>query len=73
MSELEIRDMTTADIDVAAELYRSGGWEDRRGYLETILANPTCAVGSGFIGGDTSTAKRRCCKPPERNSWATFF
>jgi GNAT superfamily N-acetyltransferase len=42
MSELEIRDMTTADIDVAAELYRSGGWEDRRGYLETILANPTC-------------------------------
>lgn len=42
MSELEIRDMTAGDIDVAADLYQSGGWVHRRGYLQTILANPTC-------------------------------
>ena len=42
MTELQIRDMTIDDIDGAAGLYRSGGWNERRAFLETVLANPSC-------------------------------
>jgi GNAT superfamily N-acetyltransferase len=42
MIKLEIRDMTAGDIDAAVALYRSGGWDERRSFLETVLANPAC-------------------------------
>jgi GNAT superfamily N-acetyltransferase len=42
MTDLHIRDMTGGDIDPAVALYRSGGWEERRSFLETVMANPSC-------------------------------
>jgi GNAT superfamily N-acetyltransferase len=42
MTEFQIRDMTPADIDPAVALYRSGGWDERRPFLDKILANPSC-------------------------------
>ncbi len=51
MAELEIRDMTAADVDAAAALYRSGGWEERRSFLQTLLANPACQQLVGLHDG----------------------
>ena len=42
MTDLEIRDMTAADIDAVATLYRSGGWDHERPFIERLLANPIC-------------------------------
>jgi GNAT superfamily N-acetyltransferase len=42
MAELDIRDMTAHDVDAAVALYRSGGWEERRSFLEKLLVNPSC-------------------------------
>lgn len=44
MADLDIRDMAPADIDAAVTLYKSGGWEERRSFLETVMANPSCRV-----------------------------
>ena len=51
MTELQIRDMTVGDIDAAAALYRSGGWGERRSFLERILANPNCQLLAGVRDG----------------------
>jgi hypothetical protein len=42
MTEMEIREMTAADIDAAVRLYRSGGWDHEWPFLERILDNPAC-------------------------------
>ena len=42
MTDLEIRHMTAADIDAVAALYRSGGWDHERPFIERVLANPIC-------------------------------
>ena len=42
MTAFEIRDMSPADIDAAAGLYRSGGWGERGHFLEKVLASPSC-------------------------------
>lgn len=42
MTAFEIRPMTPADIDSAAALYRSGGWDHERPFIEKLLANPVC-------------------------------
>lgn len=51
MTELQIRDMTVGDIDAAVALYRSGGWGERRSFLERILANPNCQSLAGVRDG----------------------
>ena len=51
MTDLQIRDMTPADIDAAVALYRSGGWEERRSFLETVMANPSCRLLAGVLEG----------------------
>ncbi len=42
MTDFDIREMTTDDIDPAVELYRSGGWGERRSFLEQVAAVPSC-------------------------------
>ena len=51
MAELEIRDMTAADIDAAVAMLQSGGWNERRPFLETLLASPSCRQLLGFHEG----------------------
>jgi GNAT superfamily N-acetyltransferase len=51
MTELEIRDMTAADIDAAVRLYRSGGWDHERPFQERILAIPICQPLVGVCDG----------------------
>jgi len=51
VAELEIRGMTAADIDAAVALYRSGGWDERRSFLQTLLANPACHPLVGLHAG----------------------
>jgi hypothetical protein len=51
MTAFEIRDMTTADIDDAVRLYRSGGWDHERLFLERVLANPACRPLVGVCDG----------------------
>jgi GNAT superfamily N-acetyltransferase len=51
MADLDIRDMAPADIDAAVTLYESGGWEERRSYLETVLAAPSCRPLVGTLDG----------------------
>jgi ribosomal protein S18 acetylase RimI-like enzyme len=51
MTELQIRDVTVEDIDAAVGLYRSGGWGERRSFLERILANPNCQFLAGVRDG----------------------
>jgi GNAT superfamily N-acetyltransferase len=52
MIGLEIRDMTAGDVDAAIALYRTSGWHDnRRSFLETLLANPTCQALVGIVDG----------------------
>ncbi|HEX7491096.1 MAG TPA: GNAT family N-acetyltransferase [Candidatus Limnocylindrales bacterium] len=51
MAHLEIRDMVRTDIDAVVTLYNSGGWEERRSFLETVLANPSCRPVVGMVDG----------------------
>jgi len=51
MAELQMRDMTVGDIDAAVALYRSGGWGERRSFLERILANLNCQFLAGVRDG----------------------
>ena len=51
MTDLQIRDLTAGDIDAAVALYRSGGWGERRSFLERILANPNCQSLAGVRDG----------------------
>ncbi len=51
MIELQIRDMTADDIDATVALYQSGGWNERRPFLEALLANPTCQYLAGVSDG----------------------
>ena len=51
MTELLIREMTAADVDAAAAMYRAGGWPERQSFLETLLANPACSQLVGLYGG----------------------
>jgi GNAT superfamily N-acetyltransferase len=51
VNELQIRDMTDADIDAAVLMYRAGGWEERRTFLETVRANPSCQPLVGVLDG----------------------
>jgi GNAT superfamily N-acetyltransferase len=51
MTELEIRDMTAGDVDAAEALYRSGGWGERRAFLERVMGNPACQSLVGIRGG----------------------
>jgi GNAT superfamily N-acetyltransferase len=52
MAHLEIRDMGRADIDAVVALCSSGGWEERRSFLETVLANPSCLPLVGKLDGE---------------------
>jgi len=51
MTQLEIRDMTAADINAAVAMLQSGGWTERRSYLEALLVNPCCRQLVGFHEG----------------------
>ena len=51
MAHLDIRAMAPTDIDAAVALYDSGGWEERRSFLETVLANPSCLPLVGILDG----------------------
>ena len=51
MTEMDIRDMAAADIDAAVQLYRSGGWGERRSFLEKLLASPCCQSLAGVRDG----------------------
>jgi GNAT superfamily N-acetyltransferase len=51
VTELQIRDMTPADIDAAVVLYRSGGWGERGPFLEKLLDNPSCQPLVGMRDG----------------------
>ena len=51
MNQLQIRDMTAADVDSAAALYRSGGWGERGPFLERLLANSSCQPLVGIRDG----------------------
>jgi GNAT superfamily N-acetyltransferase len=51
MADLDIRDLAPADIDAAVALYESGGWEERRSFLETVMANPSCQPLVGVLDG----------------------
>jgi GNAT superfamily N-acetyltransferase len=51
MTQLEIRDMTAADVDATVAMLQSGGWNERRSFLETLLANPSCRQLVGFHDG----------------------
>ena len=51
MNQLQIRDMTAADVDAAAALYRSGGWGERRPFLEKLLKCPSCQLMVGIRDG----------------------
>lgn len=51
MTAFEIRDMTAADIGPAVELLHSGGWDDRRPFLELMLATPNCQPLVGTMDG----------------------
>jgi GNAT superfamily N-acetyltransferase len=51
MNELQIRPMTTADVDAVSVLYGSGGWDARRSFLIRFLANPACQALVGVRDG----------------------
>jgi GNAT superfamily N-acetyltransferase len=51
MTELQIREMTVADVDAAVALYRSGGWGERRSFLEKTIANGCCQLLVGVRDG----------------------
>jgi GNAT superfamily N-acetyltransferase len=51
MIDLQIREMTAGDVDAAVVLYRSGGWGERRSFLEKILVNPCCQLLAGVRDG----------------------
>ena len=51
MPRFEVRDLTHADIDPAVEMYRSGGWGERREFLEWALANPAIRMKAGDEDG----------------------
>jgi ribosomal protein S18 acetylase RimI-like enzyme len=43
--------MTPDNIDAVAEVYRSGGWDRRRLFLQTMVAAPTSHALVGVGGG----------------------
>jgi GNAT superfamily N-acetyltransferase len=51
VTDLEIRPMTTTDIEAAAAIYKAGGWGERREYLEWQLASPAMRLLVGVRGG----------------------
>ena len=51
MTALEIRDMTGADVEAAVALLHSGGWDERRPFLELMLATPSCRPLVGTLDG----------------------
>jgi GNAT superfamily N-acetyltransferase len=51
VTELEIRDMTPADIEPCVAMYQSGGWEERHDYLAWELANPATQMLVGVRDG----------------------
>jgi GNAT superfamily N-acetyltransferase len=51
VTELEIRDMTPADIEPTVAMYQSGGWDERREYLAWALANPATHMLVGVRDG----------------------
>ena len=65
MTAFEIQKMAAADIDAAVDLLYSRGWDERRSFLELMLATPNCrplvgvrdgaiiATGQGVVNGWT--------------------
>jgi GNAT superfamily N-acetyltransferase len=51
VTDLEIRPLTTADIEAVAAIYKAGGWGERREYLEWQLASPAMRLLVGVRGG----------------------
>jgi len=51
VTELELRDMTPADIEPIVAMYQSGGWDERRDYLAWELANPATQMLVGVRDG----------------------
>ena len=51
MTEFQIREMTPTDVDAAVEMYRSGGWGERRPFIEKVIANASCRPLVGIRDG----------------------
>lgn len=51
VSDLQIRPMTLADVHAAADMMASGGWTERRGFLEWNLSNPAVELVVGTVDG----------------------
>ena len=51
MSDFLIREMTGADVEPAVELLNSGGWIERRSFLELMLATAGCRPVVGTVDG----------------------
>jgi GNAT superfamily N-acetyltransferase len=51
MYDLQIRPMTTADVDAACALARAQGWRDRRTFYDFVLRVPTCRPLVGIVDG----------------------
>lgn len=56
MTDLQIRPMTAADVPQASELFRAGGWGERRELLELALSIPTIRPLVGIRGGEVVAA-----------------
>jgi GNAT superfamily N-acetyltransferase len=52
MAAFLIREMTGADVDSAVELLHTGGWDQRRPFLELMLATSNCHPLVGTIDGN---------------------
>ena len=51
MTELQIRDMTEADVDAALALAKAQGWRDRRRFYDFVFRTSTCQPVAGVVGG----------------------
>jgi GNAT superfamily N-acetyltransferase len=51
LTQLQIRDMTAADIEPAVAMYKAGGWGERSEFLSWVLANPTTRPLVGLRNG----------------------
>jgi GNAT superfamily N-acetyltransferase len=64
VTDLEIRAMTAADIPEANELFRSGGWGERRGMLEWTLSVGAIRPLVGIHGGEIVAAGQAAINGP---------
>src|SRR5450759_554081 len=51
MTELQFRELTTADVDTAVALAKAQGWRDRRQFYEFVLRTSTCQPLAGVADG----------------------